>query len=119
MCEKISLQKFLPAASAAADNEHAFISESPFVNKRRFDVDSDGVALDVAIDNVIVVDPTWFPMDVQCDGGCGNEFGAGASKYLDPAKYKFGGDRDTPAGDANDIGDRGEFRPLPCGLPFW
>jgi len=108
-CEKISLDKFLPAAWAAADNEHACL---PFVNKRRFVSNGAGKAFS---------DEFTFGFDdgeVQCIGGCGNEFGDGASKYLLPAKCKFGGDIETPAGDANDIGERGELRPL-CGLPFW
>lgn len=46
---------------------------------------------------------------VQWLGGRGNAFGDGASKYLLPAKCKFGGDVDTPAGDADD-GDRGDIR---------
>lgn len=58
---------------------------------------------------------------VQLLGGRGRAFGDGASKYLLPAKCKFGVVVDTPAGDANDIGDRGGLRPVvtPCGLPLW
>lgn len=55
--------------------------------------------------------------DVQCVGGCGNELGDGASKYLLPAKCKFGGDVDTPAGDAKYDERDGEI--LPSGLLLW
>lgn len=49
---------------------------------------------------------------VQCCGGRGNESGDGASKHLLLAKCKFGGDDDTPAGDAKHTGvDGNEWPP--------
>lgn len=77
-----------------------------FVKRRRFDVTNSTELLPFC--------------DVQWPGGRGSAFGDGASKYLLPAKCKFGVVVDTPAGDANEIGDRGGLRPvIPCGLPFW
>lgn len=92
----MSVHKLRPATSAADANEHDVAAGMrSFVfcwNRRRFDESS----------------------VIHLVGGAGNVVGDGASKYLLLAKCIFGGDMHTPAGDANDIGDRGEIRPVEC-----
>lgn len=92
----MSVHKLRPATSAAADNEHeVWVCTRGFVfcwNRRFFNESS----------------------VIHLVGGAGNVVGDGASKYLLLAKCIFGGDMHTPAGDANDIGDRGEIRPVEC-----
>lgn len=66
---------------------------STLLNRRRFD------------ELPLIVLAIRSPRAVQCMGGRGNESGAGASKYLLPAKCRFGGEFDTPAGEAKHDAD--------------
>lgn len=130
MCENISLPTLLLPAQSMLPTwalllAGAFLSAHVLLNKRRFDVDADAINRfidDIAFCGLIVCcwDAKKSLGEVQCVGGRGNAFGEGASKYLLPAKCKFGGEFVTPAGDAKLDGDRdGDDTPPEWWLLRW